>query len=131
MRKTVKKDKHFAFNEQELYFILKASTVHFKNQEKRRPWINFTNILQAAFTHTDPKSAIKLLNLTVFFTLLRSAFVKAAHRMLVKLTPDLNAVAFPGAVPEHVEWDAWADAGEEAVEHATLAQVIGVAIDET
>ena len=31
MRKTVKNDKHFAFNERELYFILKASTVHFKN----------------------------------------------------------------------------------------------------
>ena len=33
----------------------------------------------------------KLLNLTVFFALLGSAFVKAACRILVKLTPDLLA----------------------------------------
>ena len=51
------------------------------------PGVNFTNILQAAFMHADPKSAIKLLNLTVFFALLGSAHVKAAHRTLVKLTP--------------------------------------------
>ena len=50
--------------------------------------VNFTNILQAAFTCADPKSAIKLLNLTVFFALLGSAHVKAARRTLVKLTPD-------------------------------------------
>ena len=47
--------------------------------------VNFTNILRAAFTRSDPKSAIKLLNLTVFFALLGSVRVKAAHRMLVKL----------------------------------------------
>ena len=34
------------------------------------PGVNFTNVLQAAFTHADPKSTIKLLNLTVFFALL-------------------------------------------------------------
>ena len=37
----------------------------------------------------DPKSAKKLLDLTVFFALLVSAGVKAAHRMLMKLTPNL------------------------------------------
>ena len=37
----------------------------------------------------DPKSAIKLLNLTVFSALLGSACVKAAPRMLVKLIPML------------------------------------------
>ena len=42
--------------------------------------------LRTAFTLADPKSALKLLNLTVFFALLGSACVKAAHRMLVKLT---------------------------------------------
>ena len=49
--------------------------------------VNFTNVLWAAFTCADPKSAKKLLNLTVFFALLGSARVKAAHRTLVKLTP--------------------------------------------
>ena len=48
---------------------------------------NFNNILQAAFTLANPKSGKKLLNLTVFFMLLGTARVKAAHRMLVKLTP--------------------------------------------
>ena len=38
-------------------------------------------------TSADPKSALKLLNLNVFFALLGSACVKAAHRTLVKLTP--------------------------------------------
>ena len=55
-----------------------------------RPGVNFTNILQAAFMHADPKSAIKLLNLTVFFALLGSARIKAAHRTLVKMTPTVN-----------------------------------------
>jgi len=50
------------------------------------PWVNFTNILRAAFTRADPKSANKQLNLTVFFALLGSARVKAARRTLVKLT---------------------------------------------
>ena len=39
------------------------------SKKQAKPWnpaVNFTNILQAAFTHSDPKSAIKLLNLTVF-----------------------------------------------------------------
>ena len=48
--------------------------------------VNFTNILQAAFTHADPKSAKKTVKLSSFFALLGSACVKAAHRMLVKLT---------------------------------------------
>ena len=51
------------------------------------PWVNFTNILRAAFTRADPQSAKKLLNLTVFFALLGSGRVKAACRTLVKLTP--------------------------------------------
>ena len=49
--------------------------------------VNFTNVLQAAFTPADPKSGKKLLNLTVFFALSGSAGVKAARRTLMKLTP--------------------------------------------
>ena len=51
--------------------------------------VNFTNILQAAFTLTYPESAKKLLDLTVFFALLVSACIKAAHRSLINLTPDI------------------------------------------
>ena len=51
------------------------------------PGVNFTKILQTAYRCTNPKSTKKLLNLTVFFALLGSARVKAACRMLVKLTP--------------------------------------------
>ena len=54
------------------------------------PVVNFTNILQAAFTRADPKSAKQLLNWIVFFALLGSARVKAACRTLVKLTPGVN-----------------------------------------
>ena len=53
-----------------------------------RPGVNFTNVIRAAFTRADPKSAKKLLKLTVFFVLLGSARVKAAGRMLVKLNPE-------------------------------------------
>ena len=52
-----------------------------------RPRVNFINVLREAFTLADPKSTKKLLNLMVFFALLGSARVKAACRMLVKLTP--------------------------------------------
>ena len=45
------------------------------------PGVNFTNILRAAFTCKDPKSAKKLLYLTVFFLLLGSLRVKAARRI--------------------------------------------------
>jgi len=50
-------------------------------------WVNFNNILLKAFTLADPKIAKKTFNLTVFFALLGSGCVKAAHKMLVKLTP--------------------------------------------
>ena len=39
-----------------------------------------------------PKVQKNLLNLTVFFALLGSACVKAARRMFVKLTPDLESL---------------------------------------
>jgi len=48
------------------------------------------NVLRAAFTHVDPKSAKQLLNLTVFFALLGFALVKAAGTTLVKLTTDVS-----------------------------------------
>jgi len=49
--------------------------------------VNFTNVLRAAFTLTDPKSAKKTVKLSSFFALLG---VKAGSRMLVKLTPGLQ-----------------------------------------
>ena len=42
------------------------------------------------FTHADPLSAKSL---TVFFALLGSACVKAARKMLVKLTPNVRGLA--------------------------------------
>jgi hypothetical protein len=52
--------------------------------------VNFINILQAAFMHPDPKSVKKIVQLSVFFTLLGSARVKAARRTLMKLTPGMS-----------------------------------------
>jgi hypothetical protein len=46
--------------------------------------VSFINVLQAAFTLEDPKSAKKTDNLAVFFALLGSARKKAARKMLVK-----------------------------------------------
>ena len=52
-----------------------------------RPGVNFNNILWAAFMRADPKSAKKTVKLSSFIALLGSASVKAAFRMLMKLTP--------------------------------------------
>jgi len=54
-----------------------------------QPWGQFHQLS----TRADPESAKKTLKLFVFFTLLGSAFAKAACRMLMKLTsgvPNLN-----------------------------------------
>ena len=48
--------------------------------------VNFTNILRAAFTHRSQKCK-KTVKLSSFFALLGSVHVKAACRMLMKLTP--------------------------------------------
>jgi len=53
---------------------------------KSTPGVNFTNIV-SAFMLGDPESVKKIDNLTVFFTRLGSACVKAVHRTLMKLSP--------------------------------------------
>jgi len=52
--------------------------------------VNFTNILRAAFMHTDPKSAKRQSSHEYFSVLIGSAWVKAARKVLVKLTPDIK-----------------------------------------
>ncbi len=49
--------------------------------------VNFTNILCAAFTRADPKSAKRHSSHQYLFVLLGSWHVKAYHKTLVKLTP--------------------------------------------
>jgi len=49
--------------------------------------VDFTNITRAAFTHADHKSAKNTVKPSVVFALLGSTCIKAAHRMLMKLTP--------------------------------------------
>jgi len=51
---------------------------------------NFINVLQAGFIRANPESAKKTDDLTVFFVLLGSVSVKAAHKMLVISTPGVN-----------------------------------------
>jgi len=46
----------------------------------------------------DPKSVKKIDNLTVFFTLLRSASVKAVRRMLMKLSPGQVGCSIVGEI---------------------------------
>ncbi len=57
---------------------------------KPTPGVNFFNILHTAFALVDPKSVKKIDNLTVFFTLLGSASVKAVRRTLMKLSPGVQ-----------------------------------------
>jgi len=52
----------------------------------QRHGVNFIKVLQAAFTHPDPKSTKEIVKLPVFFALSGSEHKKAAHRKLMELT---------------------------------------------
>ena len=49
--------------------------------------VNFTNVITHSFYARRSQKRKKLLELTVFFALLGSTCVKAAHKMLMKMTP--------------------------------------------
>jgi len=49
-----------------------------------------TTFYAQLFVHTDPESAKKKDNLTVFFALLGTVRIKAGCRKLMKLTPAVN-----------------------------------------
>jgi len=53
-------------------------------------WVDFINILRAAFTCPDLNSTNNTVKQSVFFALLGSARVKAVHKMLVKSTPAMS-----------------------------------------
>jgi len=53
--------------------------------------VNFINILLAAFTGADPKSAYKYSQAINLFALLGSARVKALCKMMVNSTPEVAA----------------------------------------
>jgi len=53
-----------------------------------RSGVNFLNVLQAALARPDPHSTIKTVKLSVFYALFVFVRAKAAHKTLVKLTPD-------------------------------------------
>jgi len=50
-----------------------------------RPGVNFINILCAAFMHSDTKSIEIQSSCQYLFTLLQSALIKAAQKILIKL----------------------------------------------
>jgi hypothetical protein len=52
-----------------------------------RAGVNFTNIIRAAFTQADPKSAKKTVKLSVFFEHSGSACIKSALRTMIKIDP--------------------------------------------
>jgi len=66
-------------------FFYQDST-HLPTLENQRVGVNFINVLRAAFTQPDPKSAKNTIKLSVFFALLGSACIKTAQKMLMKLT---------------------------------------------
>ena len=50
------------------------------------PGVNFINVFTSSFHACRSEKCKKLLDLTVLFALLGSVHLKAAHKMLVKLT---------------------------------------------
>ena len=68
--------------EKNLFFLfLRENEITFK-----RSGVNFINVLRTSFMRADPKSVKNAVMLSIFFTLLGSTDVIAAHKMLVKLT---------------------------------------------
>ena len=56
-------------------------------EHTRSPEVNFTNVFTRSFYARRSRKRKQLLDLTVVFALLGSECVKAAHKMMVKLTP--------------------------------------------
>jgi len=52
--------------------------------------LNFINVLCTALMRADPKSIKKTVKLSIFFKLSGSTGIKAARKMLLKLTPGLH-----------------------------------------
>ncbi len=77
-------------------FILKYTCVN-SQHEIAAPGVNFINVLRAEFASAEFESAKKADNLTVK-RLLGSVHVKAAHRMLMKLTPEHTKRSFFGTI---------------------------------
>jgi len=59
-------------------------------EHSHRPGVDSTNILHAAFAHAHPIGAKRQSSHQRLFVLLGSACVKAASKMLVKLTPGVK-----------------------------------------
>jgi len=69
-----------------------------KDDEIELARVDFTDILHAAFTSADFKSAKKSYVLTVFFAHLESMCIKAAYKTLMKLTPVYKSVSTSSTV---------------------------------
>ncbi len=57
-----------------------------------KPGVNFTNVICIAFMHADSKSIKNTVKLIIFFMPSGSTSIKAAHRMLMKLTPERTQI---------------------------------------
>jgi len=77
--------------------MLQTPQLNSENQVKLRltPGVNFTNILQAALTCSDPESAKKTVKLSVFIEHSVSACIKGESKTLMKLTPDFGILQSP------------------------------------
>jgi len=80
----------FAITMQTQILISENEKSALKMLVKLTPGVHFINVLQAAFTCTDSKSIKGTVKLSIFFTLLGSAIVKAARRLLAKLSPEVK-----------------------------------------
>ena len=85
----------FSLSRDDLFFYSSLSKITPEIEEKvfciqkgeGRVEVNFSNIFREAFTNTDPKSVKRQSSHHSLFAILGSVLVKAARKMLVKLTP--------------------------------------------
>ena len=69
--------------------------------KKMRYGVHFINVFRHSFYLSRSRKCKKLLDLTVFFVLLGSASIKAAHKIMVKLTPVVETDQFVPVMSEY------------------------------
>ncbi len=90
-------------------------------EHSHRPGVDSTNILHAAFAHAHPIGAKRQSSHQRLFVLLGSACVKAASKMLVKLTLGLNFINILQAAFMHAD----SKSAEKAVKLSVFFTLLG------
>ena len=82
----------FIINVHDLFLTFRQK--YFQQFKKRRPGVNFINMLTCSFYPCRSQKCKNLQDLTIFFALFGPAWIKGAHRMLMKSTSGVDPTNF-------------------------------------